>query len=399
MLFGAWQAIRRNAETSQQEKTKIAARKFGDDLPANLRAISDRLHAGYSFAKAHGATPPKGKGKAGKRPIVVALLEDRIVQRAILDVLQDAKEIEAVQRILMTPTSIGGIRGRGVDHAINLFKSCVEAGDKFIAGSDISGFFQRIPPAQVVAFLNESGVEPDFVQLVQRALTVELKNEDKLSKEDRAMFPTDEEGVAQGCPLSALAGNIVLAEFDKRMNQEQITCIRYIDDFLVVGRSLEAVQTAMNTAKGILAGLKMDIYDPVEAPNKAFIGRIGEPHVFLGYELLPGTFPPSPVAREKLMSRITALIRQGQRSISKAVTDRPLTSLDKCYAQTLVAIDHAIQGWRGSFRSSKCPQVFRELDALIDRRLLDFRSFYLQKLTKRTPAQQRRAMRVSLLAD
>lgn len=399
MLFTAWQAIRRNAETSQQEKTKLAARKFGDDLPANVSILQKRLRRGYEFSKAHGATPPKGKGKTGKRPIVVAPLEDRIVQRALLDVLQDATEIEAVQRILETRTSIGGIRGRGVDHAIALFAERVEAGDKYVAGSDISGFFQKIPPAKVIQFLHDSGVEPEFTQLVQAALTVELANEDRLSEEDRALFPTGEDGVAQGCPLSALAGNIVLEGFDRQMNAGNVTCVRYIDDFIVIGKSLEAVQGAMASAKTILSDLKMDIYDPVKAPTKAFIGAIGEPHVFLGYRLVPGVYPPSEAACDKLIERIAALIKDGQRSISKAVTDRPLTSQDRCYAQTLVAIDHAIQGWKGSFKSSNSPEVFRNLDALIDRRLADFRRFYLEKLTKRTPAQQRRAMRVTLLAD
>jgi RNA-directed DNA polymerase len=398
VLFGAWHAIRRNAETSQQEKTKQDARRFGDDLPANLRALQNRLRDGYRFAKAHGATPRKGKGK-GKRPIVVAPLEDRIVQRAILDVLQDASEIAAVQRVLATPTSIGGIRGRGVDHAISMFADRVEAGDRFIAGSDISGFFQKIPRADVIRFLKDSGIEPEFVQLVEDALTVELANEDRLSAEDRALFPTGADGVAQGCPLSALAGNIVLEAFDDQMNADGVTCIRYIDDFIVTGKTREAVQAAMDRAKAILAGLKMDIYDPVKAPTKAFSGAIGEPHVFLGYQLVPGAYPPSEASCEKLMARIADLIKDGQRSIGKAVKDRPLTSQDRCYAQTLVAIDNTVSGWRGSYKSASCPDEFKRLDALIDRRLHDFRSFFQQKLAHRTSAQQRRAQRVRLLSE
>ncbi|MGO4833077.1 hypothetical protein AB4144_12405, partial [Rhizobiaceae sp. 2RAB30] len=91
VLVAAWHAIRRNAETSQQRKTKRQAEKFGENLPTNLRELQDRLREGYRFTKAYGATPPKGFGKLGKRPIVVACIEDRIVQRAILDVLQNAK--------------------------------------------------------------------------------------------------------------------------------------------------------------------------------------------------------------------------------------------------------------------------------------------------------------------
>lgn len=155
----------------------------------------------------------------------------------------------------------------------------------------------------------------------------------------------------------------------------------------------------MSAAKDLLASLSMDIYDPAVSPSKAFEGVIGEPHVFLGYILLPDIYPPSYAARKKLMARVQKLISQGQRAIIRAVTDRALTSQDRCYAQTLVAIDYAIRGWRGSFQSSNCPEEFAQLDSEIDRRLRDFRSFFLEKLAKRNPAQQRRALRVQLLTE
>lgn len=399
VLVRAWHAIRRNAETSRQEATKNKAKLFGEDLPKNLRTLQARLKAGYHFAPAYGATPPKGNRKAGKRPIVVAPLEDRIVQRAILDVLQEAIEINGVQRVLRTPTSIGGIKGRGVDHAIAIFDERVKAGDRYVAGSDIAGFFTKIPRVKVLAFLEAEGVEADFLELVRDGLTVELSNANKLSNDDLKMFPTGADGVAQGCPLSALAGNIVLEAFDTAMNDRGITCIRYIDDFLVMGKTRHAVDAAMRAAGALLGELDMKIYDPAASPNKAFAGTVDEGHAFLGYELRPGSYPPSLGAREKLHEQITALIVSGQKAIVKAVSGRALTSQDRCYAQTLVRLDHTIRGWRNSFKSSNCPELFEQLDGEIDRRLYDFRSFYLDKIKNRTPAQKRLAARVALLGE
>ncbi|MBA3941147.1 MAG: hypothetical protein C0520_08055 [Sphingopyxis sp.] len=399
VLVSAWHEIRRNAETSQTEQTKQAALRFGENLPRKLRQLQDRLRDGYEFSPAFGATPPKGKGKTGKRPIVVAPLEDRIVQRAILDVLQDAKEVPDVQAVLATKTSIGGIRGRGVDHAIQIFAERVEAGDKYAAGSDISGFFQKIRPRDVVTFLIKAGVERDFVELVKDALTVELINESQLSSEDRALFPTGEDGVAQGCPLSALAGNIVLHEFDERMNDRGITCIRYIDDFIIVGKSRRSVEAAMKAAKVLLAKLNMDIYDPATSPKKAFSGPIDTGHEFLGYQLIPGRYPPSKASAEKFLAGIGGLINEGKRSIKKAVADRKLNSRDRCYVQTLASVDNAIGGWRGSFKSSVNSDDFVQLDDLIDRRLHDFRKFYLQHLANQPSRRQRRALGVRLLSE
>ena len=400
VLVGAWHSIRRNAETSQTAATKQAARDFAQDLPRNLRRIQDRLRKGYAFEKAYGATPAKGVGKVGKRPIVVAPLPDRIVQRAILDVLQDAVDLPNVQEVLGTPTSVGGIKGRGVDTAIKLFDERHLAGDRFVAGSDISGFFTKIPRDQVIELLRADTSEQDFLDLLRAALTVELINADALGPDERKLFPTGADGVAQGCPLSALAGNIVLQDFDRQMNDPMrgISCIRYIDDFILIGRSRSSVEKALGSAKTMLAALGMDIYDPVQSPKKAFIGEIGEPLVFLGYQIIPGRYPPSDGACEALLARVDALVKAGQVSIRKVVKGRPLTTADRCYAQTLAAIDNTAKGWRGSFRSSMCEVAFRALDRKIERRMQDFDAFYRSQTKGLDYATRRCALGVNLLA-
>lgn len=60
--------------------------------------------------------------------------------------------------------------------------------------------------------------------------------------------------------------------------------------------------------------LDMHIYDPVTSPNKAFAGPVHEGHPFLGYELRPGSYPPSTGARAKLQDQIGALIAIGHQT-------------------------------------------------------------------------------------
>lgn len=400
VLVRAWHAIRRNAETSRTNSTKQEARDFGQELPKNIRRIQDRLRRGYKFEKAFGATPAKGGGKVGKRPIVVAPLADRIVQRAILDVLHDAAELTRVQAVLSTPTSIGGIRGRGVDDAIALFDKSYREGARFVAGSDISGFFTKIPRQKVVDVLRADTDEEPFLELLDSALKVELSNADTLSDDDRKLFPTGVDGVAQGCPLSALAGNIVLEAFDKQMNEpgRGITCIRYIDDFILIGRSQAQVLKAMQSAKAHLAGLGMDIYEPATDPKKAFCGPIGEPHDFLGYEIVPGQYRPSQAACDRLVGRVDALLKEGRLTIRRVVSGKRLTPQDLCYVQTIAAIDNTVRGWRGSFRSTVCKDVFDHLDRTIERRLNDFEAFFRSHTAKSSQGVRRRALGVSLLA-
>jgi retron-type reverse transcriptase len=376
VLVEAWHAIRRNAETSQTRSTKEKAKLFGQDLPKNLRRIQDRLRKGYNFQKAYGATPSKGPGKQGKRPLVVAPIEDRIVQRAILDVLQGAAELQEVQAVLATRTSIGGIPGRGVDCAIELIDQAWSEGYRFAAGSDIKGFFTKIPKPKVFEFLRNEIDDLEFLALVERALTVELCNAEQLSAEDLHLFPTGQDGVAQGCPLSALAGNIVLNAFDKEMNDPSrgLVCIRYIDDFLVLGKKLKSVEKGMDAAKAHLKRLCMDTYDPVRSPKKAFSGMLNG-QVFLGHSLVPGSYPPSDAAQAKLRKSVNSLIQTGQKAIDKAVNGRKLKSSDRTFAATIVAITNSLQGWRGSFRSSNCPALFAELDRWVQRRVSDLERY------------------------
>lgn len=399
MLVDAWHAIRRNAETSQTASTKQAAKDFGLYLPQNISRLQRRLSKGYQFAQAYGATPPKGGGKAGKRPIVVAPLEDRIVQRAILNVLQDAKDAPGAQRVLATPTSIGGIRGRGVDDAIALFDQCCASGAKFVAGSDISGFFTKIPRQAVIDYLRRDTDDEAFIDLLERALTVELSNAALLSDEDRKLFPTGPDGVAQGCPLSALAGNIVLEAFHQQMNTagRGITCIRYIYDFILLGGTRTQVSKAMQSAKTHLAALGMDIYDPIADPNKAFIGAIGEPHVFLGYEIIPGQYRPSKRACDTLIGRIDTLLSDGRRSIRRAVEQKPLAQTERCYAQTIAAVDNTIRGWRGSYGAALCSTTFAKLDRVVEQRLNGFDQFFRSHTSNANPNARRRALGVHLL--
>lgn len=402
VLVKAWHAIRRNAETSQTRSTKDEAREFGQDLPKNLRRLQDRLRRGYEFQKAYGATPSKGHGKPGKRPIVVAPLCDRIIQRAVLDVLQSATDLPRIQEVLATPTSIGGIPGRGVETAIHLLDDCASAGYRHVAGSDIRGFFTKIPRTAVITFLRNEIADDVFIDLVAAALTIELSNADKLSPEDLRLFPTGEDGVAQGCPLSALAGNIVLNDFDRRMNDPTrgVTCIRYVDDFIILARRRDSVVKAMEAAKCILRELGMDIYDHAETPNKAFLGLIGERrNVFLGRELVPGSYPPAPAAIERLQRSINELINDGQRAIHKAISGRPLRAADKTFAPTIVAINHAIRGWRGSYRSSNCPDVFLELDRWISRRVRDFERYFQNQAASRKHGARELALGVCQLVE
>jgi len=391
VLVGAWHAIRRNAETSQTASTKEKAREFGHDLPRNLRKLQDKLRKGYEFEPAHGAALSKGPGK-GKRPLVIAPLPDRIVQRAILDVLQQSGELAEVKAVLDTPTSIGGIPGRGVECAITLIEEAWDNGCRYAAGSDIKAFFTKIPKKQVVDFLTRAVPDPSFVALVEKALAVELQNASQMTPEDLHLFPTGPDGVAQGCPLSALAGNIVLRDFDRLLNDPArgVVCVRYIDDFIILGKKADHVRKAMASAQRHLTALGMDIYDPETDKRKAFMCPLSDGPEFLGHTLERGRYPPAPDAQKRLQQSVTHLIQAGKKAVAKALAGHQLKPSEKDFAATVVAINNTLKGWKGSFRSSNCPSTFEALDTWVQQQLGNFYA-YLRTHSQGKPAKLKNA--------
>ena len=399
-LLHAWHAIRSNGETSPSQKTRQTTRDFQNDLPRKLKSIQKRLREKpYQFARPFGATPEKAKGK-GKRPLVISPIEDRIVQRAILDVLQDAKDLAEVQAVLSTPTSIGGIRGRGVEHAIKLIEHAHNDGHaNFVAGSDISGFFTQISQTEVIEFIRDQTDDTDFIDLLTRALKVELVNANEMDPEDLKMFPTDDVGVAQGCPLSAFAGNVALRSFDRDMNGRGIICVRYIYDFVLLGKTKQSVSKAFSSAEQHLSGIGMSIYRPDERPDKAFFGPIGEAFQFLGYRLVPGVYPPTPKNVESVVALVQSELELGRAHILRALhrkcSGRPL----QLYAQTLVAVDSRLRAWSGSFRASRCRRTANEIDQAINNLLSNFIAFYREAVENRSQMDKRRALGVHVLSD
>lgn len=366
VLQKAWRAIKENALSSSSKTTRKEARLFDERLSENIRSIQRSLKKGYCFQNALGVEIPKKSG--GSRGLVIAPIRDRVVQRAILNTLyqQDAPALRAV---LDEPASVGGLPGKGVSDAIReIERTRRQWGRLFVAGSDISGFFTKVQVEPVVDFIRENVEDAEFTELFRRALVVNLSNANLLSPSQLALFPSDGIGIAQGCPLSALAGNIYLREFDTEMNTGDVVCLRYIDDFIVLCRTEAEASKSLNRARLLLADLGLSIYDPSRHPNKAFIGPLSYRIHFLGHALEPEKYPPTQENIDNLIRGISRdadgffehvrLLREGRR-----------TSRRQSYAATLSAIDQRVMAWSGAFSAMRCEETAARIDQEIDKQV------------------------------
>jgi RNA-directed DNA polymerase len=415
VLHRAWAKVRASGFRSDSENTKRATDQFDADWLNELEKIRHRLKQGkFAFTGEKGVTPPKGKGKTGVRPLVVAPIASRVVRRAILEVLQGYGEktdnprrrwtgIPAVRAIMATPTSVGGISERGVPHGLALIDREVQAGNHWFVRSDIKNFFTRIPKGDINGFIRNAVTDKQFADLFETALATNLENQDELEERNLfKLFPDPEIGVAQGSALSALAGNIALRDFDTKMNGRGIVCIRYIDDFILLGPTEAKAQAAYQAARKMLTAMGMDVYDLSDAKARKD-GKVDHGNIFngtdvLGYRISGGSRQPCAAAIKKFLEKLDKVVADGKREM-KAASNGSSSSHVARYYQSMVQLHKIIWGWSQSFRHTTATQVFARLDRDIDKRIDALNAEAQHLIPINDTAVRRRVMGLHLLAD
>lgn len=397
-LRNAWHRIRSNGSSSLSGETRVAIEMFGRDVERNLYKIQKRLREGtFEFEPQKGVLKKKANGK--HRGIVMASVQNRIVERAWLDCLQS--HCAFVKGVINQPTSIGGVPNRSVPHGLKLIRDAFEDGKAFYVRSDISGFFDGIPRDRVLAKIESEVNDQRFIQVLRAATSVVLSNEKALG-EDRRLFPIDDHGVAQGSPLSPLFGNILLNEFDVQLNDREIVCVRFIDDFVLLGKTESAVVKSFHSAQRMLQSFGLACHDPFSSSSsreKAESGRIEAGFVFLGYDLRPGLLQPSRRARDKLLKKVRECLSVGRSSIREANKASNMEENRQRYAQTQTLLDKIVRGWGDAFAYGNAPSTTENLDLLINQEIEDFRNWFSRQIASEDWKVRRRLGGISLLSD
>jgi hypothetical protein len=305
-----------------------------------------------------------------------------------------AEKCAAVQEVLNIPTSVGGIEGVGV--AISLAVNAIEDGAIWCIRSDIPQFFTKIPKPSIAKFVDEATGDEKFTALFQAAIEVDLENSEALGEEFK-LFPTADIGIAQGSALSPLIGNILLRDFDRQLNGRGVTCIRYIDDFVILAQSRAAAVAAFRSARQVLRGLGLDAYDPGDRSDKASSGLCAAGFDFLGCHIQPGLVQPSGSARTAILANVRAILADGRAAISLVRNDE--SSLGQRFGQTLARLDRVIKGWGDAFSFSTGRQIFEALDRRIDEEINAFVQEVRRNLKNANPTVRRRVIGVHALVD
>ena len=396
-LRQAWAKVREKGLSSKSYRTREETKKFDIRSEANLNNIQIQLRTQkFSFTPSEGVPQSKGSNK-GKRPIVISPTRDRVVRRAILNVLQDH---EPIKPFFNTETSFGGIPSRGVPDAIQVLIDAIDNGGKYFIRSDIKSFFTKIPKSAVLAKVRTVVDDDEFFELVGEAMNTELGNLESLLADERALFPLTDIGVAQGSSLSPLAGNILLSDFDIAMNQRDIVCLRYIDDFIILGPTQKAVNAAFKRALKLLTAHELEAYDPHTTPEKAEAGATDTKFSFLGCDIMPGMIQPGVKTRNRLIGSVDELLRESAARMNDPVDlkKRKLSVID-----TLSTVNNILMGWGNQYAFCNNDELMRQLDKKIDELIAEYLVRYGLAHKMHThygmSDQRRRLLGVHLISD
>jgi RNA-directed DNA polymerase len=223
-LRGAYFSLKREAAAGVDGERW---RHYGEQLEDNLRALADRVKRGVYRAKpVRRVYIPKADGR--QRPLGVTALEDKILQRATVEVLNAIYETDFLE------FSYGFRPGRSQHHALDaLYVGLLRGKVNWVLDLDIRGFFDSIDHGWLVKFVEHRIADRRVVRLIQKWL-----NAGVLEDGQRMRM---KEGTPQGGSASPLLANIYLHyAFDlwvRAWSRKQATgamvVVRYADDVVL----------------------------------------------------------------------------------------------------------------------------------------------------------------------
>jgi len=303
------------------------------------------------------------KPGGGQRPLGIPTVKDRVVQQAVLLILEPIFESDFLD------CSYGFRPGRSCHDALDEIRSHLKDGFCAVYDADLQSYFDSIDHRKLIACLRRRVVDRSVLRLIRLWLETPVQETDERGGK---RLVRSVKGTPQGGVISPLLSNVYLHELDLRWHRangprftHDARLVRYADDFVVLAKSIvEPIEEFLWDLLEGKMGLKLH-------PVKTRVVNLQEPQTsldFLSYTFrfdrdLKGrahrylNMVPAAKAEKRIKAKVQALT-QRKRSVT--------------FKATVQQVNKALLDW-GRYSSSGYPsKVFRRVDAYALRRLERF---------------------------
>ena len=259
-MMEAFHHVKLNQGTAGSDGESIEA--FERDLLRNLEALTTSVREGrYRSQPLTGIIRPKSSGKI--RALAIPSVRDRILQRAVTQVLGPCWDL------LMEESSFAYRKGLSRVGAAKAIQNAYNDGFRYILESDIESFFDNVDWDLMEDKLRALLISDSIVDIIVGWMKEDVIFRGQRIKRDR--------GLPQGAAVSPLLANVYLDQFDESL-QDDFRLVRYSDDFVVLCKSKERAEEALERTRQALASLELKI-----KPAKTRIVNFERGFQYLGY--------------------------------------------------------------------------------------------------------------------
>jgi RNA-directed DNA polymerase len=248
-------AFRRQKRQASAGIDGMSVAMYEQDLERNLQDLCARIHTGrYRPQPVRRVFIPKADG--GQRPLGVPVLEDKIVQSAVAEVLSAIYEVDFLG------FSYGFRPKRNPHQALSAVHTAIMSQRvNWVLDADIRSFFDSVDHEWLLRMVAHRIADPRILRLIRQWLEAGILESDEWHEVDR--------GTPQGAGISPLLANIFLHyvldlwvhQWRRRHAHGRVSIVRYADDFVMGFESAGDARRMMGDLKERLAKFGLSLHE------------------------------------------------------------------------------------------------------------------------------------------